>query len=220
MKNVNTVNMNPFIRNDQYNFIKFQTDSLVQGHANIKDGNVLDALKSNALDQVLNLFPDLSNQQKNLLCHMVEAEDSSEAIRFLAELKHDVIPFQHVTVKVAKKLFSKVKKLKTPEFEQMDFRGYSYLGWNDAGSGRKYMIVDIGGRLIGIHGTIKPSHKKGICSICNRAEAIGLFMARVKSGKETYTDRGNYICYDSEKCNQNMMTLDHLNDFVVQLTKY
>ena len=94
----------------------------------------------------------------------------------------------------------------------MDFSGYSYLGWNDAGSGRKYMIVDVGGKLTGIHGTIKSSNKKGICSICNRTEEIGLFMARVKSGKETYTDRGNYICCDSEKCNQNLMTLDHLND--------
>ena len=50
----------PFIRNDQYNFIKF-TDSLVQGHASINDENVLDALKCNALDQVFNLFPDLSS---------------------------------------------------------------------------------------------------------------------------------------------------------------
>ncbi|ASB88585.1 FusB/FusC family EF-G-binding protein [Bacillus sonorensis] len=220
MKKINTVKMDPFIRNDQYNFIKFQTGSLVRGHANIKDGNVLDALKSNALDQVLNLFPDLGNCQKTLLCQMVEVEDGSEATRFLAELKPYVIPFQHVTAEKAKKLFSKVKKLKTPDFGQIDFSGYSYLGWNDAGSGRKYMIVDIEGKLTGIHGTIKPGNKKGICSICNRTEEIGLFMARVKSGKETYTDRGNYICYDSEKCNENMMTLDHLNDFVEQLTKY
>ncbi|MDI5791029.1 hypothetical protein PO124_29410 [Bacillus licheniformis] len=42
----------------------------------------------------------------------------------------------------------------------MDFSGYSYLGWNDAGSGRKYMIVDAGGKLTGIHGTIKSSNKK------------------------------------------------------------
>ncbi|BCE07322.1 FusB/FusC family EF-G-binding protein [Bacillus paralicheniformis] len=208
-----------FIRNDQYNFIKFQTDSLVQGHANINDENVLDALKCNALDQVFNLFPDLSSDQKSLLQKMAEVEDSGEAMRFLAELKPHVIPFQRITVKTAKKLFSKVKKLKTPDFEQMDFSGYSYLGWNDAGSGRKYMIVDAGGKLTGIHGTIKSSNKKGICAICNRTEEIGLFMARVKSGKETYTDRGNYICCDSETCNQNVMTLDHLNHFVAQLTK-
>ncbi|MFN2745472.1 MULTISPECIES: FusB/FusC family EF-G-binding protein [Bacillus] len=212
--------MEPFIRNDQYHFIQFQTDSLVQGHANVKDGNVLDALKSNAFHQVLDLFPDLSNDQKALLSKMVEVEDNSGAARFLAELEDLVIPFQQVTAAKVKKLFSKVKKLKTPEFEQMDFRRYSYLGWNDAGSGRKYMIVDIGGKLTGIYGTIRPSNKKGICSICNRAEEIGLFMSRVKSGKETYTDRGNYICYDSETCNQNIMTLDHLNDFVMQLTKY
>lgn len=212
--------MDPFIRNDQYHFITFQTDSLVKGHANIKDGNVLDALKSNALGQVLHLFPDLSSDQKALLGKMVEVKDSSGAARFSAELEHHVIPFQRVTAEKAKKLFSKVKKLKTPDFGEIDFRRYSYLGWNDAGSGRKYMIVDIDGKLTGIHGTIRSSNKKGVCSICNRIEELGLFMARGKSSKETYTDRGNYICYDSEKCNQNMMTLDHLNKFVAQVTKY
>ncbi|KKB74657.1 MULTISPECIES: FusB/FusC family EF-G-binding protein [Bacillus] len=212
--------MNPFIRNDQYHFIMFQTDSLVQGYANIKDGNVLDALKSNALGQVLHLFPELSNDQKALLGKIVEVKDSAGAARFSAELEHHVIPFQRVTAEKAKKLFSKVKKLKTPDFGEIDFRRYSYLGWNDAGSGRKYMIVDIDGKLTGIHGTIRSSNKKGVCSICNGIEELGLFMARVKSSKEAYTDRGNYICYDSEKCNQNMMTLDHLNKFVAQVTKY
>jgi hypothetical protein len=44
-------------------------------------------------------------------------------------------------------------------------------------------------------------------------------MSKVKSGKETYTTKGNYICKDSQKCNHNLITLDKLNDFIVQLKK-
>ena len=41
---------------------------------------------------------------------------------------------------------------------------------------------------------------------------------REKRGKKPIRT-GYYICCDSEKCNQNLMTLDHLNHFVAQLTK-
>lgn len=219
MENEKTSNMNTFIRNDQYNFIKFQMRNLVRGHATVNDMNVLNALKSSSLDKVLNLFPHISNDQKALLSKMIEIEENIEAKHFLSELMPYVMPFQSVTDKSVKKLFPKVKKLKTPAFENMDFKNYSYLGWNDAGSRRKYVIAEYSGKLIGIQGTIRNSNQKGICKICNGLEEVGLFMSRVKSGKETYTERGNYICYDSEKCNQTLITLNNLNDFITQLKK-
>ncbi|MDA7027064.1 FusB/FusC family EF-G-binding protein [Bacillus sp. CLL-7-23] len=211
--------MDVFIRNDQYHFIKFQTQSLVLGHASVKDTAVLEALKSSALAKVLDLFPDLTSEQRALVSRMVDIKESVEAEQFLSRLKLYVIPFQQVTAKTVKKLFPKVKKLKMPALDDIELTEYSYLGWNDTGSGRKYMIVDVDGKLMGIHGTIKHSHKKGVCSLCHKIDEVGLFMSRVKSGKETYTDRGNYICYDSEKCNQNISTLDHLHDFINQLKK-
>lgn len=100
----------------------------------------------------------------------------------------------------------------------MDCREISYLGWNDVGLGRKFLVVEYDGKLMGIEGTFKESHK-GICSICNRLEEIGLFVANVKSGKESYVNRGNYICKNSVKCNQNITSLDKLNSFIEVLKK-
>ncbi|KMJ55138.1 ferrous iron transporter A, partial [Bacillus sp. LL01] len=141
-----------------------------------------------------------------------------QAESFLSELKHYVIPFKNVTEKTITKLFPKAKKLKVPPLEEIDFKEISYLGWYDIRSERKFLIVDYNGKLKGIQGTFQESNK-GICSLCNQHQDIGLFMSKVKAGKETYTNRGNYICSDSHKCNQNLITLDELNKFVELLNK-
>ncbi|MFC4618676.1 FusB/FusC family EF-G-binding protein [Camelliibacillus cellulosilyticus] len=221
MENVNAVNTNvdAFIRNDQYNFIKVQTRDLVRGHKTANDTNVLNAFKLSSLEKVLSLFPDISSKQRTLLSKLMEIEENSEAERFLTELRPYVIPFQPVTEKAVKKLFPKVKKLKVPAFEKMDFKAYSFIGWDDVATGRKYILADSDGKLIAIQGTFKHSNKKGVCTICHGIEEVGLFMTRVKSGKETYKNRGNYICCDSEKCNQNLTNIAQLNDFIARLKK-
>ncbi|WP_231687003.1 FusB/FusC family EF-G-binding protein [Bacillus sp. JCM 19034] len=136
----------------------------------------------------------------------------------MTELKKAVIPFKHVTEKTITKLFPKAKKLKAPSLETIDFKNLSYLGWYDIRSEKKFLIIDDNRKLIGVEGTFNKG-KKGICSLCNGHEEIGLFMTTVKSGKETYTNRGNYICTDSQRCNENIMTLDKLTQFVANLKK-
>lgn len=48
--------MEPFIRNDQYNFIKYQTQVLINGHASVNDTGVLNALKSLSAEKVMGLL--------------------------------------------------------------------------------------------------------------------------------------------------------------------
>ncbi|WP_100406940.1 FBP domain-containing protein [Bacillus solitudinis] len=115
------------------------------------------------------------------------------------------------------KLFPKSKKINSP-LEKLDFKKISYLGWYDIRSERKYLIVDYKDKLIGLQGTFN-SNGKGICALCGGHEKIGLFMSKVKSGVETYTDRGNYICEDSQKCNHNLIKLDRLNYFISHFKK-
>lgn len=217
-KNNKAMKIEPFIRSDQYNFIKFQLKSIVAAHSTMKDNEILNAFKFHSIDKIHALFDDLSESQRGPLNKLIEIEDEVQARNFLAELKAYVIPFTKVTEKTMAKLFPKIKKLKAPPLEEIDFKEISYLGWYDNRLNRKFMIAEHNGKLIGIQGTFLES-QKGICSLCNGIEELGLFMSIVKSGKETYTSRGNYICRDSQKCNQNMITLDKLQQFIEVLKK-
>jgi len=207
------IKIEAFMRNDQFNFIKAQVTNLVLAHGTSKDKDILEALKSSSHVKIEALFPDLTANQQTILNTLFDIKEDVQARHFLEELRTYVIPFKKVTEKTATKLFPKIKKLKVTHLEELDFREISYLGWYDIRLDRKFLIFEINDQLIGVHGTFRES-KKGICSICSKVEEVGLFMAKVKSGRETYTSRGNYICKDSQKCNQNFTTLAKLHDFV------
>ncbi|KRG12405.1 ferrous iron transporter A [Virgibacillus soli] len=211
--------METFIRSDQYQFIKFQVKNLVHAYNTVKDPNVLKAVKFGTLDKILELFPEITEQQRLLLSPVTEIKEDSQANQYVNELKDYVIPFKTITEKTVSKLFPKAKKLKLPSsLKEVNFKEISYLGWYDIRSEKKFLIFDYKGKLIGINGTFRQS-TKGICALCNGHEEVGLFMANVKSGKETYTNRGNYICTDSLTCNQNLRSLDKLEQFVELVKK-
>ncbi|QFG00242.1 elongation factor G-binding protein [Psychrobacillus glaciei] len=206
--------MNPFIRNDQYNFIKNQTQILINGHLSVNDQGVINALKSLAKEKVLALFEDLSEEQANLLQSIVEVKEKVEAEVFLEQIKQFVIPFKEINEQTIKKIFPKAKKLKIPAIEKIDFKEITYLGWIDKGSNKKILILEHNSKHIGISGGFYNSNKKGICSLCNRFEEIGMFTSAIKgTTQDAYISRGNYICQDSQKCNQNLMSLDKLDEF-------
>lgn len=210
--------MKPFIRSDQYHFIKAQTQILINGHASANDTGVLDALKSLAKEKVLHLFADVSKEQAQLLQPIVDIKNKEDAEVFLSQIKPYVVPFQEITEQTIKKLFPKVKKLKVPSLEHVDVREISYLGWNDQGSNKKYLVAPYHNRLIGLQGTFNIINQKGICALCNHHAEVGMFMSKTKgSGIDTFTKRGNYICQDSYACNHNLTTLEKLHDFIERL---
>ena len=210
--------MKPFIKSEQYNFIKLQTQILINGHATANDKDVVHTVKSVAKERVLELFNELDDGQKQLLDPIDTIKDPAHAEAFLLELKPYVIPFKDVTEQTVKKLFPKAKKLKAPKMENIDLREISYLGWDDKGSGKKFIIAPWHNKLVGLHGTFKPSHKKGICAICSRFEEVGMFLSETKGTVQgTFIKKGNYICNDSMKCNLNITTLDKLDDFISRI---
>ncbi|GIN73906.1 elongation factor G-binding protein [Bacillus sp. J14TS2] len=206
-----------FIRSEQYQFIKFQVKNLVSAHATVNDPNVLKAVKYGAFDKVMGLFPEIE-QKQTFFNKITDIKEEKQAEQFLTELKEYVIPFKTITEKTVSKLFPKAKKLKLPPLDEVDPRELTYLGWYDIRSEKKFLIFDYKGKLLGIHGTFRQP-TKGICALCNGHEEVGLFMANVKSGKETYTNRGNYICTDSLTCNQNLRSLDKLEQFIELVKK-
>ncbi|MGE6377855.1 FusB/FusC family EF-G-binding protein [Peribacillus muralis] len=210
--------MEPFIRSEQYNFIKLQTQILINGHATANDRDVIKTLKTVSKERVLQLFSDLNEDQEQLLDPVDTIKDPAQAENFLLQIKPYVIPFKEITEKTIKKLFPKAKKLKAPSLETVDLREMSYLGWDDHGSGRKFIIAPHLDTFTGLHGTIKPANKKGICAICSRFEEIGMFMSETKGKVQgTFIKKGNYICLDSMKCNQNITTLEKMTDLIERL---
>ncbi|WP_191561193.1 FusB/FusC family EF-G-binding protein [Metabacillus idriensis] len=212
--------MQPFIRSDQYHFIKAQTMIIVNGNATVNDSNVLQALKSLAKEKVMNLFIDISDEQEQLLLPIFQIEEKTDAEEFLAQLIPYVIPFKAVSEQTIKKLFPKAKKLKVPSFENLDFKEISYLSWHDKGSNKQYIVVQQHNKLVGLQGTFNPLNKKGICTLCHGHAEVGMFTVEKKGAEQgTLSRKGNYICQDSQACNHNLKTLDRLFDFVVRLGK-
>ncbi|HLO11061.1 MAG TPA: elongation factor G-binding protein, partial [Pseudoneobacillus sp.] len=102
--------MEPFIRVDQFQFIKLQTQHLINGYASVNDRKVLNALKSLVHDKVTSLFSNINVEQTQLVERIIEVEDSVRAEEYLTKLKPSVIPFKEVTEQTVKKLFPKAKK--------------------------------------------------------------------------------------------------------------
>ena len=104
--------MEPFIRTDQFQFIKSQTQILIKGYASVNDKNVLSALKTLAVDKIINLFADgLNEEQKQLVEAIIEVEDGVKAERFLGEIKTYVIPFKRVSEEYGKEVISQGKEV-------------------------------------------------------------------------------------------------------------
>ncbi|MCG7346277.1 FusB/FusC family EF-G-binding protein [Sporosarcina sp. ACRSL] len=204
----------PFLRNDQFNFIKRQVHQLVNGHASVNDQHVIGALESLSIEKVLDLFSDLTPEQKEVLQHIVKIGDKEEAEIFLFNLASYIIPFSEPSEQRLKKLFPKVKKLKLPT-EGLNYKRMTYLSFDDIGTKRRYIITPSQKGMIGLSGTYEETNVKHFCAICNRLTNVCMFMTKTKGDiPGTYTKKGNYICQDAEDCNHHVWSLDKLFEFV------
>ncbi|WP_077622823.1 FusB/FusC family EF-G-binding protein [Sediminibacillus massiliensis] len=207
--------MEPFIQTHQYNFIKEQVQYLVNGHASVNDFDVLKTLESLAIEKVTSQFDGLQEEQKEVLNGITNIQDKEDAVLFLARIKSHVIPFPDISENTIHKLFPKTKKLKTPRLENIDFKETTYLSWIDKGSSKKFIVAPHFGTLIGVKGSFTNSNQKGICTLCNGNEEVGLFVSEEKgTGNGTYVKRGSHICRNSETCNQNITNLKKMDEFL------
>ncbi|WP_080848512.1 FusB/FusC family EF-G-binding protein [Cytobacillus gottheilii] len=207
--------MEPFIRNDQYNFIKEKGEHLISAYANVQDQGVLKAVKMLAVEKAEAVFEKQLDEEQGPLIKELEAiTDRKELEAYLDKIKANVFSFPSITDKTLKKLFPKNKKVKLPSQDEME-NTLSYLAWEELGSSSKLLIVPIGERLIGLQGGFQPAEKKGVCAICRKFGKVGLFTSKIKGhGAGTFTKRGNYICSDSFECNQQIQSLAYLMEFV------
>lgn len=212
--------MIPFIQPYQFHFIKKQTQVLTNGHLTVNDPDVIRALESLAEEKVMALFEGLTDEQRRLLTPIVDIKAKDDAEAFLETIKQYVIPFPEITDKAIAKLFPKAKKRKVPTMDEVDLKETTYLGWVDKQSGKKLIITQHEGKLVGLEGTFSGIVNKGICMLCGGHEEVGLFMVKTKrSGIDNFTNMGNYMCKDSEACNRNLTDLEKLHEFIERVNR-
>ena len=59
--------MNAFIKKHEYNYIKKCMEDLNNAYKGTSDTNIIEATKSYICDKILNIFPNLSEEEKELL---------------------------------------------------------------------------------------------------------------------------------------------------------
>ncbi|WP_419743658.1 FusB/FusC family EF-G-binding protein [Macrococcoides bohemicum] len=197
----------------------------------------------NNVNQLLKIYktndPTTNKAQKNIILdeiraiYIVNGIDASESITklddirlsktkaamILSEMKQFVEPFEMPSAKQVEKLFKKVKKLNTPPSDQYDLQMMSYLGWNDHSANRKYIVFkDDKGAFQSVYGELAPTKVKGFCSICQHESDVSLFLNKTKANSDgTYTKKGDYICHDSNVCNQHLDDIDKLYHFIQKI---
>ncbi|MFS0783066.1 FusB/FusC family EF-G-binding protein [Bacillus sp. 1P06AnD] len=213
--------MIPFITNDQYNFIMKQAKLIDGARHTVNDGQVKKAFIYSAFDKVLELFPHLEEEQHSLLSDMLSIESESGLEQFERKIGELCIPFPALTDHQISKLFRKVKKLNNPALTEDQWNHLTFVSWNDKGNGRKFIIKEVDGKLVGIHGRFLLSSKKGICHFCHHHSQVGLFTVELKSkgASMNYKALGNYICEDGEQCNRQILSTERIDSFLRETSK-
>lgn len=209
----------PFITVANYHFIEQQMHKILQALATTKDKDVISAVRD-IVDGDITATLMLSEAEEQLIRQVSNVTSREQGEAYLEQLKPYVVPFKAVTANAVKSLFKKEKKLKLPKLEEIDFQQVCYLAWNDLGTHRRYVIIEQDDQLKAIKGTFSTNTIKGVCSICNRLSDVNLFTTSVKGRVAgTFKNHSNYICADSQECNQHVTDVEKMQAFFERMTQ-
>ncbi|WP_152655646.1 FusB/FusC family EF-G-binding protein [Oceanobacillus sp. CFH 90083] len=209
----------PFLTVANYRFIEQQLDKILQALATTKDQNVIHAVRGLVRSDVIDSF-SWSDEEAKLVDPLIDIQDKAEGEAFLEQLEAYIIPFRAVEAGKLKSLFKKEKKLKLPNLENIDFRQISYLAWDDPGKLRRYMVIEENGKNKALKGTFTHPAIKGICTLCNCHSDVVRFTTTVKGeASGTFANHYNYICADSQQCNQHITDMEKVRAFFERVTK-
>lgn len=212
----------PFIRNHQYNVIKKQAEFLQRTLRTVADRSVLETVRFSAVTKIVEAFPMLTEEQKQMLGQIASFETAYDFQRYLGALEGYLEPFPPITAKQIEKLFPKNKKLKVPDLASIDFRYVTYLSWVDIASNKLFIVYPHEGRFIGIEGRITPTNKKGYCLFCNRHQELAFFSVKTKSANaspDNFSMYGHYVCLENQGCNHSITDTGALERFLLSVGK-
>ena len=206
-----------FIKNEQLNFIRKQIALTKDSTKKNVPPNVLDAVISLANSKIMDLFPNKTLEQQEML-DLSKLKSGKEYEEYIQQLEGYLQPFPQLTEERLKKLFPKQKKLKLPDLSAIDHDKLTYLSWNDVRSNKKFIIHELDGKMVGIVCQLAPTSTKNICSFCNNVGEVAYFSTITKAKKmnnpDYYKSIGNLICVDSSECNKKITDVDYLETFL------
>lgn len=212
--------MRPFIKKEDFNFIKKRAADLHSTLRNCVDPNIIETNKAYINDKILNRFTDLSDEEKNLI-DINKITDPLHIDKYLEDLNEYVYGMNPVKSTQLTKLFRKEKKLKIPE---LDFETSKkvYLGWIDEGNRKLFLAYHLNGKLTGISCKIPSynSNNNHICVLCNHIgtdSEVAFVSALCKTSNPaqgTYRSIGFDVCLDSEQCNERITSTEKLESLL------
>ncbi|AZN41581.1 FusB/FusC family EF-G-binding protein [Paenibacillus albus] len=213
----------PFIRNHDYNFINKQAGYLLHALRTVGDPKIVASVRSEAQAKVAELFAELTDEQSAMLSSISDLQSAEDLQKYLQALERYRDEFPSPTAKEIQNLYPKSKKLKLPDFAQLEYRKVSYLSWTDISSNRMYIVYPSGGgKFIGLEGRYAECKKKSYCFVCNRLEEVVLFSANAKkkpvnASPDYYKTIGNYVCAHGHTCNKNITDVASLERFIASV---
>lgn len=203
----------------EYNYVKKQITNLIDIYKTVNDKQTIMTSQEITTIAIKPILGEELHEQIRI-AYLDVTLTNAKALKIFDTLKEHVLPYEESSDKQIEKSFKKVKKLKFPDWVNYDLKETNYLAWDDIGTQRKYINFYQQNKLVGFYGVMSPSVIKNVCSICHNIDNVAMFMSTTKSsGDGTYTKKGNYICKDSKKCNQNMQSLDYLYQFYETISK-
>ncbi|MFD1674956.1 FusB/FusC family EF-G-binding protein [Alicyclobacillus fodiniaquatilis] len=212
--------MEQFIRPYQFNIVKNELARLLQVVYFVGDYRVYATTKLMVVDKIMSLFPDISSDQASLFKGIEDIKGQKELNACLDHLKPYVIPFPRLTLDEVKKLFKKDKRFSPPDLGQIEWTHLIYLGWRDVKTHSIYFVYPYLGEMVGVKSKYLACDdtKQGTCSLCHGAlkgSEVGLLVARTRSA--AYKSVGNYMCLDSNACNQRLKAVEPLESFLTKV---
>ncbi|MDM5337196.1 FusB/FusC family EF-G-binding protein [Fictibacillus enclensis] len=206
-----------FIKNEQLNFIKKQIALIKDTTQKHVPPSVLKAIIDMANAKVLDLFPNASSDQQEML-DLSRLKTDEQFGEYIQHLSAFLLPFPSVTEQQLKKMFPKNKKLKLPDLSMIDHKKLTYLSWNDLRSNKKFIVYELDGKLVGIECKFEPAGKKSFCSFCKCAGEVAYISTVTKAKKsknpDYYKAIGNLICADNSECNKKITNTGYLTSFL------
>jgi len=223
--------MDPFLQNHQYNRIVQQAHALLSALRTSTDRKVVEAVRYSAVSKAIEACNGLSGGPLQLVERLADLQTAEEFQAYLSELSNYTVKFPKISESQLKGLFPKVKKLRMPDFTNIEGRTLTYLGWTDPATNRMFLVYSrqqppdakSSNRLVGVEGRYVSANKKGICAFCNSSGETTLFTVVSKNKMshlpDYYKAVGQYICLDSEVCNSRITDLDALERFFESVTR-
>lgn len=212
--------MNTFIKKHEFNYIRKLLLDLKNTFLGCLDINIIEVSKAYTQDKILNIFSNLSEEEKELL-DISKITKLHHFDKYLYELNEYVYGMPKITNAQISKLFKKEKKFKLPAQDVQDSKNV-YLGWIDNSIKKLFVAYNMNDNLIGMACRISnpDSTNSRICVLCNRigneneVAFVSPICKATKGTKGAYRSIGFNLCLDSKKCNERIISVEKLEEIL------